>query len=127
VTQQNKAARRSRRYHRQRVKKAQDVREERRRLDRAWRLQIGNDSLDPLHHASMTRPRGRFAKKNLLGTSIMVHGRLAIALLDAGCEATLVVSRRFADLNASDTPPSTERWGYRTGRGWLRPDLTRLI
>jgi hypothetical protein len=47
----------------------------------------------------MTRPRGRFAKKNLLGTSITVHGKRTMALLNSGCEAKLVVSRRFADLN----------------------------
>jgi hypothetical protein len=54
---------------------------------------------NPLHLTIMTRPRGRFAMKNLLGTSIMVHGRRTTALLDSGCEAKLVISRRFADLN----------------------------
>jgi hypothetical protein len=119
VTQQNKAARRSRRNHRQRVKKAQDVREERRRLDRARRLQIGDDNPDPLHLTSMTRPRGRFTKKNLLGTSIMVHGRLAIALLDSRCEAKFVVSRRFADLSGIRNAPIDREVGL--------PDGSRMV
>jgi hypothetical protein len=45
----------------------------------------------------MTRPRSRFSKRNLLSTSVAIQGKRTTALLDSGCEAKLVISKKFAD------------------------------
>jgi Aspartyl protease len=63
----------------------------------------------------MTRPRGRFAKKNLLGTSVTVHGKRTTALLDSGCEAKLVISRRFADVSGIRYSPTCREVGLPDG------------
>jgi Aspartyl protease len=84
-------------------------------LERDRRAQIPDDGPDPLHLTSMTRLRGRFSKKNLLGTRVVVQGSRTTALLDSGCEAKLVLSRRFADRNGIGYAPINREVGQPDG------------
>jgi gag-polyprotein putative aspartyl protease len=115
VARQNKAARRSRRNHRQRVKRAQSARQEQVRSERAARSLITDNDHDPLYLTNMTRPRSRFSKRNLLGTSVSIQGKRTTALLDSGCEAKLVISKKFADRQGICYTPISREVGLPDG------------
>ncbi len=58
---------------------------------------------------NMCRAKDRFNHKKLLGTSVIIQGRRTTALVDTGCEAKVVMSRRFAEkIGASYTPIDRE-------------------
>jgi hypothetical protein len=52
---------------------------------------------EPLLLTNLSPTDDRFARRSLLGTTVTVYGQDVVALLDSGCEAKLVLSRRFAD------------------------------
>jgi hypothetical protein len=52
---------------------------------------------EPLLLNNLSPMDDRFARRILLGSTVTVGGQDVVALLDSGCEAKLVLSRRFAD------------------------------
>jgi Retroviral aspartyl protease len=52
---------------------------------------------EPLLLTNLSYTNDRFARQSQLGTTVSIDGQDVVALLDAGCEAKLVLSRQFAD------------------------------
>jgi predicted aspartyl protease/transposase InsO family protein len=109
AARQVRAARRCTKARLLRQKKAHRQRIEQQQERRHQRAQIGDGDPDPLLLTNMCRVKDRFNHKNLLGTSVTVQGRRTTALVDTGCEAKMVLSRRFADrIGVSYTPIARE-------------------
>jgi hypothetical protein len=45
----------------------------------------------------MDRGQGRLSRRKLFGARIRLYNHILVALVDSGCEAELVLSRRLAD------------------------------
>jgi Aspartyl protease len=70
---------------------------------------------EPLLFTNLSPIDDRFARRSLLGTTVTVGGQDVVALLDSGCEAKLVLSRRFADSNQIQHRPISRVVGLPDG------------
>jgi hypothetical protein len=70
---------------------------------------------DPLLLTNLSSTDCRFARRSLLGTTVTVDGQDFVALLDSGCEAKLVLSRRFADNHQIQHRPISRVVGLQDG------------
>jgi hypothetical protein len=82
----------------------------------------GGEARRPPLLTSLNDTKHRYGLNQLLGIGVLLSGRKVTALVDSGCEAELIISRRFAQKRGiADVEPARSRGGI------ALPDETILV